>query len=131
MQTIKVKFPLNPEETVLYKSSATYMKNKWQGQQGAMYITSERIVFEAKPMLMFLLFGVIGWLLARSKKAKEFALTDITNFSRGKQGFNKKIAVFELLDGTTARFALHSKFEPFDVAYQKAMLDVQPLFSVK
>ncbi|NSL86520.1 GRAM domain-containing protein [Chitinophaga solisilvae] len=129
MQNIKVKFPLNPQETVLYKVNGNYIKNKWQGMQGAVCITNERIVFQAKPMMMFALFGIIGWLLAKTKKAKEFPLSDITNFSRGKYGFNKKIAVFELIDGTTVRFAVTGKFENFEVAYQKAMLDVKPLFS--
>lgn len=131
MQNIKVKWPLNPQETVLYKKNAVYLKSKWQGKQGALCLTNERIVFETSPMLMFFLFGVIGWLLARNKKTNEFQLSDITNFQRGKQGFNKKIAEFELIDGTKYRFGLTGKWEDFDLAYQKAILDVQPLFSVK
>ncbi|HEY9258311.1 GRAM domain-containing protein [Chitinophaga sp.] len=131
MQQIKVKWPLNPHETVLYKVNAVYLKSKWQAKQGAICITNERIVFETKPMMMFMLFGVIGWLLARNKKTNEFQLSDITNFQRGKQGFNKKIAEFELIDGSRYRFGLTGKWEDFDLAYQKAILDVQPLFSVQ
>ncbi|HVI43235.1 MAG TPA: GRAM domain-containing protein [Chitinophaga sp.] len=127
---IKVKFELNPQETVLYKSPAAYFKNKWQAEQGNVYITSQRIVFESKPMMMMVLFGVLGWLLSRNKKKKDFPLADVVNFKRGKQGFNKKVAEFELIDGAVARFGLGSKFEPFDIAYQKAMMDVKPLFQV-
>ena len=131
MQTIKVKWPLNPQETVLYKVNAVYFKNKWQGKQGVLYLTNKRIIFETRPMLMLLLFGVIGWLLSRNKKSNEFQLADITDFRRGKQGFNKKVAEFDLIDGSTSRFGLAGKWEDFDLAYQKAMMDVQPLFSVK
>ncbi|MBO9731144.1 MAG: hypothetical protein J7623_21075 [Chitinophaga sp.] len=131
MKSIKVKWPLNPQETVLYKVNAVYLKNAWQAKQGAICITNQRIVFENRPMLMFLLFGVIGWLLTRNKKSHEFPLADITNFQRGKQGFNKKVAEFELIDGSKYRFGLTGKWEDFDLAYQKAILDVQPLFSVQ
>ncbi|WP_143306884.1 hypothetical protein [Chitinophaga vietnamensis] len=130
-KAIKVRFPLNPQETVLYKKGAVLLKNKWQGKQGTVYLTSERIVFEAKPMLMFALFGIIGYLLTRSKKAKEFALTDVVNMTRTKHGFNKNVMDFELLDGTTTRIALAGKFDEFDLHYQKAMLEVKPLFDVK
>lgn len=131
MQNIKVKWPLNPQETVLYKVNAVYLKTKFQAKQGVIYITNERIVFETKPMMMILLFGVIGWLLSRSKKTNEFQLSDITNFQRTKQGFNKKIAEFDLVDGTKYRFGLTGKWDDFDFAYQKAMIDVKPLFSVE
>jgi GRAM domain len=131
MQNIKVKWPLNPQESILYKKNAVYLKSKWQAKQGVVYLTNERIVFETRPMMMIMLFGLIGWLLARSKKTNEFQLSDITNFQRGKQGFNKKIAEFELIDGSKYRFGLTGKWEDFDLAYQKVMLDVQPLFSVK
>ncbi|WP_212004349.1 hypothetical protein [Chitinophaga sp. HK235] len=130
MKQIKVKFPLNPQETVLFKVNGSYLKSKWKAEQAALCLTNERIVMEGKPMLMFFLFGIIGWLLTRTKKAKEFPLTDITNFSRGKQGFNKKVAVFELLDGSTVRFAITGKWEVFEAAYHKAMMDVKPLFSL-
>lgn len=130
-RTIKVKWPLNPQETILYKVNAVYIKNSWNAKQGALYLTNERIVFEAKPMLMFLLFGVIGWLLTRNKKAIEFPLADITDFQRTKHGFNKKVASFTVIDGANYRFGIGGKWETFDLAYQKAMLDVQPLFSVK
>ena len=131
MKEIKVKWPLNPQETVLYKANAVYIKSKLQAKQGALYVTSERIVFETKPMLMILVFGLIGWLLARNKKTNEFPLADITNFQRTKHGLNKKVAEFELIDGSKYRFGVSGKWEDFDLAYQKAILDVQPLFSVK
>nr|WP_295876825.1 PH domain-containing protein [uncultured Chitinophaga sp.] len=130
MKQIKVKFALNPQETVLFKVNGSYLKNKWQAKPGALCLTNERIVVEGKSMTAFLLFGVIGWLLTRKKVITEFPLTDITNFSRGKQGFNKKVAVFELLDGSTVRMAVTGKWEVFEAAYHKAMLDVKPLFSV-
>jgi hypothetical protein len=130
-KSIKVKWPLNPQEAILYRVNAVYLKTKWQAKQGVVYITSERIVFETRPMLMIMLFGVIGWLLSRSKKTNEFPLADIINFQRGKQGFNKKIAEFELIDGSKYRFGLTGKWDDFDLAYQKAILEVQPLFSVK
>lgn len=130
MQQIKVKWPLNPQETVLFKVNGVYIKNSFSAKQGVLYITNERIVFEAKPMLMFLLFGIIGWLLTRKKVAQEFQLSDITDFKRTKHGFNKKIAEFDLIDGRKVRFGVTGKWEIFDAAYQKAMIDVQPLFSV-
>ncbi|MBC9933347.1 hypothetical protein [Chitinophaga qingshengii] len=131
MKQYKVKFALNPEETVLFKVDGSYLKSKWVAKPGALCLTNERIVIEGKSTTAFLLFGVIGWLLTRKKVLKEFALNDITNFSRGKQGFNKKVAVFELFDGSTVRMAITGKWEIFDAAYQKAMIDVKPLFSVK
>ncbi|MEC5144632.1 GRAM domain-containing protein [Chitinophaga sp. 180180018-2] len=129
-KTIKVKWPLNPKETILLKLNGVYLKSKIQAKQGTFYLTSERIVFEAKPMMAIFLFGVIGWLLSRGKKFREFQLADITNFRRGKHGFNSKIAEFDLIDGTKHRIGISGKWEDFETAYQKAMLDVQPLFSV-
>jgi hypothetical protein len=131
MKNIKVKWPLNPQETVLYKANAVHLQSTWKAKQGVIYITSERIVFETKPMMMFFLFGIIGWLLTKNKKSLDIPLTDITDFKRGKQGFNKKIAEFDLLDGTKSRFGLTGKWEAFDTVYQKAMLEVKPLFSIQ
>jgi hypothetical protein len=130
MQQIKVKWPLNPQETVLFKVNGVYIKSSFQAKQGTLYITNERIVLESKPMMMFLLFGIIGWLLTRKKITLEFQLSDITDFRRGKQGFNKKVAEFDLIDGRTIRIGVSGKWEVFDAAYHKAMIDVQPLFSV-
>ncbi|WP_142687036.1 GRAM domain-containing protein [Chitinophaga polysaccharea] len=130
MQQIKVKWPLNPKETVLFKVHGVYLKNSFNAKQGVLYLTNERVVFEAKPMMMVLLFGVIGWLLSRKKISVDFPLSDITDFKRGKQGFNKKVAEFDLIDGRKIRIGITGKWEVFDTAYQKAMLDVQPLFSV-
>lgn len=130
MQQIKVKWPLNPQETVLFKVNGVYIKNNFNAKQGVLYLTNERVVFEAKPMLMFLLFGIIGWLLTRKKVSIDFPLSDITDFKRGKQGFNKKVAEFDLIDGRKIRIGVTGKWEVFDAVYQKAMLDVQPLFSV-
>lgn len=130
MQQIKVKWPLNPKETVLFKVNGVYLKSRFQAKQGTLYLTNERIVFAASPMLMFLLFGIIGWLLSRKKISVEFPLADITDFKRGKQGFNKKIAEFDLIDNRKIRIGVTGKWEVFDAAYQKAMLDVKPLFSV-
>lgn len=130
MQQIKVKWPLNPQETVLFKVNGVYIKNNFNAKQGILYLTNERIVFKASPMLMFLVFGIIGWLLSRKKTAVEFPLSDITDFKRGKHGFNKKVAEFDLIDGRKIRIGVTGKWEVFDAAYQKAMLDVKPLFSV-
>ncbi|MEI3801043.1 MULTISPECIES: hypothetical protein [unclassified Chitinophaga] len=131
MKEIKVKWPLNPQETVLFKVDGVYIKSNFQAKQGTLYITNERIVLESKPMMMFLLFGIIGWLLTRKKITLEFPLSDITDFRRTKHGFNKKVAEFDLIDGRTIRIGVSGKWEVFDAAYQKAMIDVQPLFSVK
>ncbi|MDR6567773.1 hypothetical protein [Chitinophaga ginsengisegetis] len=131
MKEIKVKWPLNPQETILFKVDAVYMKTRFNAKQGTLYITNERIVLEAKPMVMVLLFGVIGWLLSRKKITLEFPLSEITDFRRGKQGFNKRVAEFDLIDGRNIRIGISGKWELFDAAYQKAMIDVQPLFSVK
>ncbi|MEV4884947.1 hypothetical protein MRBLMN1_003480 [Chitinophaga ginsengisegetis] len=131
MKQIKVKWPLNPQETVLFKVDGVYIKSNFQAKQGTLYITNERIVLESKPMMMFLLFGIIGWLLTRKKITLEFPLSDITDFRRTKHGFNKKVAEFDLIDGRTIRIGVSGKWEVFDAAYQKAMIDVQPLFSVK
>ncbi|SKD08732.1 hypothetical protein SAMN05660461_4608 [Chitinophaga ginsengisegetis] len=130
MKQIKVKWPLNPQETVLFKVDGVYIKNNFNAKQVTLYITNERIVLESKRMLMFFLFGIIGWLLTRKKITLEFPLSDITDFRRTKHGFNKKVAEFDLIDGRTIRIGVSGKWEVFDAAYQKAMIDVQPLFSV-
>jgi hypothetical protein len=130
MKQIKVKWPLSPKETVLFKVNGVYLKSRMQAKQGLLYITNERIVFEGSPMMMFFLFGVLGLLFARKKVVLEFPLADITDFKRVKQGFNKKIAEFDLIDGRKIRISVSGKWETFDIAYQKAMMDVQPLFSI-
>lgn len=124
MNNIQVKWPLNPQETLLYQGNALYLTGKYSAKQGRLYITSERIVFERRPM--FSLFDMIGRLFGRKEKNLSFPLATITSFRATKYLLYKRAIQLELMDGVSYHFS-GGKWEDIDAAYQKAMQGVKPL----
>ncbi|MGO4291288.1 hypothetical protein [Chitinophaga sp. RAB17] len=124
MNNIQVKWLLNPQETLLYQGSALYITGKYSTKQGCLYITSERIVFERRPV--FRLFQVIGGLFGRREKNLSFPLTAVTSFKATKYLLYKRAIQLELMDGVSYHFS-GGKWEDIDAAYQKAILGAEPL----
>lgn len=127
---IRVKFPLEAGEKVLYKCNGTYIKSRWKAMHGNAYVTSGRIVFEARPMMMFALFGILGYLLSRKKVVLSLSLSEVTGFNKVKYGLNKNVASIEMIDGTTPRISLGKSYEHFESYYHHARKDVKSIFSL-
>ena len=102
------------EQPVLYESLGTHFPSKFRGVHGRIKLTRNSIVFYRISPL-FMLFGLIGALLARSSKGKptlSIKLANIRSFERQRQGLTTKVLCFKLANGTEHRLKIE-KFNPF------------------
>lgn len=101
-------------EPVLIRSNGGIFKSKLRMQFARFELTPTKIVCYRKSNL-FLLFGALGMILARSakgKRADELELARIASVARGKFGLNKKILDVTMNDGSTHRLTI-DEFDPF------------------
>lgn len=119
------KRPLNPQEKVLYEGNAVYVKSKYVIKQGTLYITSERIVFERRPM--FKLLGIVSRLPGR-QRLFTFQLSHIAGFQQAKFGLFKRVVKLELTNGIQHHFSV-GKWEDIAEAYHTATGDTSPISS--
>lgn len=96
------------------ESAGGLIHSKLKVDLGRLELTSSALVFY-KRSKFFLLFGLLGALLARKspgKRALDLPLATITGVARGKHGFNKKVLDVTTASGATTRFMV-DRFDDF------------------
>ena len=85
--TVMSKFELHPGEQILREERASYFKSRLNLRAGKLVVTSQRVVFCARPRWAYG-FGVIGMLLAKPNRVDiELPSPNITDGREDEKGF--------------------------------------------